>query len=735
MAQQLSDFFELIPGQKLCKQCWDHTKTYVNKETSDELEISSESSCNEAEEIASSNLDNSLTACGVSPFKTQGKTKRQKILHATNKIQKVTKKVETHFSSKGIEVLTSGNAANNSDIQKSKDFDILMHELKEKFVGSTSYDSQIQILNLVPNSWTIKATMDFFGATNYQVRRAITLKKEDGILAKPKRNDRVGILQETIDLVESFYQNDEYSRDMPGAKQFVSVGYKIHKQKRLLLCNLSELYAAFKEKYPDLKIGLSKFCSLHPKWCKNIGSSGSHTVCVCTIHQNTILACQALNLNYKLLISKVVCNPDSKICMVHRCSNCPGKDALHQYLQEVPHSSDQITFQQWVSTDRTTMVTMKPFEFQEFLANKIDLLTAHSYISKCQARYLTHLKDNLSTTPSTCIVLADFAENYSMIIQDAVQGWHWTKQQCTIHPIVLYYCNNQKELCVKSFAFFSDDLDHDTGFVYQLQKLLCEYLLQYLPFISHIQYFSNGCASQYKNYKNLLNLTYHRHDFGLDAMWNFFATSHGKSPCDGLGGTIKRKLATESLCRTTEKSIITAKKAFEYCKSSMPSIQFFFIEKDSLPAVRTTLQERYAGASTLPGTRSFHVFIPHDIGVLSYKRTAEDVSVSGTHNFLKRMASNLSPKAQDYIAVLYDDHWWIGLVEEAQMENSEAKVKFMTPHGPRKVFSWPVKDDVCWVPFSSILRIVNSLAPTSQSGRNYRLTDNDFEAICRSTGA
>ena len=99
------------------------------------------------------------------------------------------------------------------------------------------------------------------------------------------------------------------------------------------------------------------------------------------------------------------------------------------------------------------------------------------------------------------------------------------------------------------------------------------------------------------------------------------------------------------------------------------------------------------------------------------------------------MASNLSPKAQDYIAVLYDDHWWIGLVEEVQMENSEAKVKFMTPHGPRKVFSWPVKDDVCWVPFSSILRIVNSLAPTSQSGRNYRLTDTDFEAICRSTGA
>ena len=97
-----------------------------------------------------------------------------------------------------------------------------------------------------------------------------------------------------------------------------------------------------------------------------------------------------------------------------------------------------------------------------------------------------------------------------------------------------------------------------------------------------IQYFSDGCASQHKNYKNFLNLTFHYHDFGLDATWNFFATSHGKSSCDGLGGTIKRKLATESLCRTTENPIITAKQAFEYCKTSMPSIEFFLLKNSFL---------------------------------------------------------------------------------------------------------------------------------------------------------
>ena len=35
-------------------------------------------------------------------------------------------------------------------------------------------------------------------------------------------------------------------------------------------------------------------------------------------------------------------------------------------------------------------------------------------------------------------------------------------------------------------------------------------------------------------------------DHQVTAAWNFlFATSHGKSPCDGIGGTIKRLVKNE----------------------------------------------------------------------------------------------------------------------------------------------------------------------------------------------
>ena len=50
--------------------------------------------------------------------------------------------------------------------------------------------------------------------------------------------------------------------------------------------NLNEAYQLFKEKHPDVKLGLSKFCELRPNEYITVGSKGTHSVCVCTYHQN-----------------------------------------------------------------------------------------------------------------------------------------------------------------------------------------------------------------------------------------------------------------------------------------------------------------------------------------------------------------------------------------------------------------------------------------------------------------
>ena len=205
-----------------------------------------------------------------------------------------------------------------------------------------------------------------------------------------------------------------------------------------------------------------------------------------------------------------------------------------------------------------------------------------------------------------CLVLLDFAENFQFVVQDEVQGFHWCKTYCTLHPAVIYIKESGK-LVHYSFCFFSDDITHDTSFVYALQKLMCNHIRSEFPNICKTEYFSDGCAGQYKNYKNFLNLTYHEEDFSLAANWTFFATSHGKSPCDGIGGTVKRKLYHESLTRVAGEHILNSKAAFEFCKESIASISFFHISAADLHETRSILDKRYEQGMTVSDTRSYHI--------------------------------------------------------------------------------------------------------------------------------
>ena len=102
--------------------------------------------------------------------------------------------------------------------------------------------------------------------------------------------------------------------------------------------------------------------------------------------------------------------------------------------------------------------------------------------------------------------MGDFAENYTFSIQDEIQSYHWHKQYCTLHPIVLYY-KEKGQLVGKSFCFLSDDLNYDTCFVYKVQTDLVNAVKKELQQLKKFEYFSDGCAGQSKNLK--IGLTLH----------------------------------------------------------------------------------------------------------------------------------------------------------------------------------------------------------------------------------
>ena len=121
----------------------------------------------------------------------------------------------------------------------------------------------------------------------------------------------------------------------------------------------------------------------------------------------------------------------------------------------------------------------------------------------------------------------------------------------------------------------SDYLQHSTVAVHRFQQDVLQHVKQLYPYITKIFYFSDGAASQYKNCKNFCNLVYHVDDFGMEAEWHFFATSHGKNACDGVGGTVKREAA-----KATTGHILTPKQLYEWGCQNIQNVHFFYRTKE-----------------------------------------------------------------------------------------------------------------------------------------------------------
>jgi hypothetical protein len=136
-------------------------------------------------------------------------------------------------------------------------------------------------------------------------------------------------------------------------------------------------------------------------------------------------------------------------------------------------------------------------------------------------------------------------------------------------------------------------------------KYLITFLKVELPLSKKVTYFSDGCAAQYKNGKNFLNLCCHEEDFGIKAEWNFFTTSHGKGPCDGLGGTVKRLAARASLQRPYDKQILTPAAFFQFCEESIPNINFKFSTNQDYEIEEKILKDRHLSAITIAGTSKY----------------------------------------------------------------------------------------------------------------------------------
>ena len=130
----------------------------------------------------------------------------------------------------------------DAETDKIKYVDEIIQQLKEKYSrpDTTRYE-KLQLLTVLPGSWTVQKIMVTFGACRYTAIQAKELLVEKGPLISGRRI-RTSI-NPNDELVKQFYEDDETSRVMPGKKDCVTIrkgGKRQSVQKRSMMSTLRE---------------------------------------------------------------------------------------------------------------------------------------------------------------------------------------------------------------------------------------------------------------------------------------------------------------------------------------------------------------------------------------------------------------------------------------------------------------------------------------------------------------
>jgi hypothetical protein len=175
----------------------------------------------------------------------------------------------------------------------------------------------------------------------------------------------------------------------------------------------------------------------------------------------------------------------------------------------------------------------------------------------------------------------------------------------------------------------SDEMHHDKIAVHAFLKKIITWLNENVPELRHLNIFSDGAASQFKQKYNLCNLTFFNETFGIDVAWHFFASGHGKGACDGIGATIKRSVW---LRVKTGKFQVTNAEEFYNCALRIDStVNVFFLSSENIRQDYTSLCVRWDGIKTIPGTQTFHCFAPVSPNVVMARHFSADSRQTKVH--------------------------------------------------------------------------------------------------------
>lgn len=426
----------------------------------------------------------------------------------------------------------------------------------------------------------------------------------------PKRSD--SIPEETLNLVESFFNSDEVSRQTPNRKDVIRVkdneGNQKTVPKRHLVMTVAEVYELFRLTYPDVKIKRTKFFELRPFHVR-VMSEMPHNVCVCVYHANFQFMVEALKdvldaESPSQVLNAICCDTNNEICMTGKCRSCYNISDIMKLNVEL----NSLT--QWKKWDKSpegwlqiqTIRGSKQELLQEIEA-QLPKYKTHCYVKREQSQFFE--KSRLETSDTDGVMQIDFAENFSIISQDEIQSAHWRHPQVTLFTCCVWLQKGQK---VASYIVVSEVLSHDKTSVWIYLKLIIEHLMIDHPALKKLIIFSDGCAAQFKNRYTISSVFYSTEDWGVKVDWVFFATSHGKGAVDGLGAVAKRRLWNAIKARKI--TLNNSRDCYEFLVANPKGVTYLFFSADdpNFDQTKNDLELRWQDLDLFPGLQKHHYF-------------------------------------------------------------------------------------------------------------------------------
>jgi hypothetical protein len=394
---------------------------------------------------------------------------------------------------------------------------------------------------------------------------------------------------------------------------------------------------------------------------------------------------------------------------------------------------------------------MRKDEFLNYLESQKQEFAEHVSRVKTQYAQIRLLKQTLPE--NHVIIHMDFAENYACRSSEEIQSAYFNQTGVTLHPVVIYYTENNI-LCHKSIVMVSDTTMHNAHTVLAFLDVIIKEVKSFVPKVQVCHYWTDSPTSQYRNKLIFDTVANHSHLYGCSARWNYFESGHGKGPCDGLGGTVKRM--ADTAIKTSKVVIQDALDFFKWAneKSSFVNVIFKYVPDTDITIKISSLEGSQSLLRPVKGTMKLHAVVGTGNSNIFVRETScycvrcltdemcdtwrkettrklsnaveskEPTEIDQTQHSEVKKNTAVEVKKGQYVAAVYDSKWYIGVVTDVDEAEKDVEISFMEKK--KQFYQWPQKEDKIWIDEKSILGIVDKPTETGKSKRMYKLTDVEF---------